>query len=231
MILEALTISLGIFLIVIVLRSVKQLAIAKNEYKKLPAKVAVFFAVWLIYLSVISYSEILADFSLPPRLPLLVVLPILSVFILSLFKKATSDFVAITSVGWLIYLQGFRIIVELIIWGGYNNGMLPLITTFEGYNYDVVIGLTAVPIAYYSKRAKFSGKILVIWNIVGLLILANTVRLFISAAYFPEAIGLSSGEIGTEFIKLPYLLIAGLFMPLAVYIHALSIKQLLMRAS
>jgi len=227
MFLEVLTVALGIFLIFIVLRSTRQLAVAKEQYKNLPTYVTIFVAVWLFYLSAISYFEVLYDFSLPPRLPLLVILPIFLVLGVSLFRKASSDFVAITSISWLIYIQGFRVIVELIIWGGNEIGMLPLITTFEGANIDVVVGLTAVPMAYYAKRDKVSNTALILWNIAGLLILANTVRLFIASAYFPESLDLSPGVIGVEFVKLPYLLIAGLFMPLAVFIHALSIKQLL----
>jgi hypothetical protein len=227
MILEALTIILGVFLIFIVLRAVKQLAEANDNYKKLPAQVTVFLALWLIYLSLISYTEVLNDFSLPPKLPLLVVLPIFVVLIISLFKKATSDLVSVTAVSWLIYIQGFRIIVELIIWGGYQIGLMPLITTFEGSNYDILVGITAIPMAYYAKSVKASRSLLILWNIAGLLVLANTVRIIITSAYFPAGIGLDTGTIGAEFVSLPYLLIPGLFMPLAVYIHALSIKQLL----
>jgi hypothetical protein len=227
MILEALTIILSVFLIFIVLRAVKQLAEANDKYKKLPSQVTVFLALWLIYLSLISYTEVLNDFSLPPKLPLLVVLPIFVVLIISLFKKATTDFVSVTAVSWLIYIQGFRIIVELIIWGGHQIGLMPLITTFEGSNYDILVGITAIPMAYYAKAAKASRSLLILWNIAGLLVLANTVRVIITAAYFPEGFVLNAGAVGAEFVSLPYLLIAGLFMPLAVYIHALSIKQLL----
>jgi hypothetical protein len=227
MLLETLTTILGVFLIFIVLRAVKHLAVTNNNYSKLPSQVAIFLAIWLIYLSVISYTEVLNDFSLPPKLPLLVVMPIFVVLIISLLKKATADFVSVTAVSWLIYIQGFRIIVELIIWGAYQIQLMPLVTTFEGNNYDVLVGISAIPMAYYAKSITASRKLLILWNIAGLLVLANTVRVIITSVYFPEAIGLSSGAFGADFVSLPYLLIPGLFMPLAVYIHALSIKQLL----
>jgi len=227
MILEALTILLAVFLIIILLRASRHLADERVEYHNLPLMLSVFLAIWLIYLSVLSYTEVLTDYSLPPKMPLLVVLPLLILIIISLFKKGTADFVAVTSVSWLIYIQSFRILVELIIWGAHKQGILPIIATFEGYNYDILVGLTAVPLAYYAKREKIAPMILLFWNIASLFILANTVRLFISAAYFPSEIGLTEHGIGPEFTKLPYLLIAGFFMPLAVFIHALSIKQLL----
>jgi hypothetical protein len=227
MILESLTIFLAVFLILVLLRATKHLADQKEEYQKLPFAMTVFIAIWLIYLSVLSYTEVLTDFSLPPKMPLLVVLPLIILIVISLFKKVTTDFVTTTSISWLIYIQSFRIIVELIIWGAHKQGIVPLITTFEGYNYDILVGLTAVPLAYYAKREKISPMILLFWNIASLLILANTVRLFISSAYFPIEIGLDDHIVGPEFARLPYLLIAGFFMPLAVYIHALSIKQLI----
>lgn len=229
MILEALTILLAFFLILVLLRAIKSMTNEVGKYQKLPWAMTIFVAFWLIYLSVLSYTEVITDFSFPPRIPLLVVLPLLMLMAISLFRRATTDFVATTSVGWLIYIQSFRIIVELIIWGLYKQGIVPIETTFEGYNYDVVVGLTAVPLAYYAKRDKISPLMLMLWNIAGLLILANTVRLFVSTVYFPEIFGQDSTMIEPAFAKLPYLLIAGFFMPLAVYIHALSIKQLLNR--
>ena len=227
MILEALTILLAVFLILIILRATTRLADSVTRHKNLPLSMTIFIAIWLIYLSILSYTDVLANFTMPPRVPLMVILPLMVLIIFSLLRKTTTELVAITSVSWLIYLQGFRIIVELIIWGAYREGIVPLQTTFEGYNYDIIIGLTAVPLAYFTKKDKVSVTVLMVWNIVGLLILANTVRFFLYSVYFPEYFGQSSPMVTEDFVKLPYLLIPGLFMPLAVFIHALSIKQLL----
>jgi len=227
MLLQALTILLAVFLILVVLRASTGLADLSEKYQKLPLTLAIFIGLWLLYLTTLSYFEVLVDFSFPPRMPLLVVMPLMVLIIISLFRKVTSDFGANAAISWLIYIQSFRIIVELIIWGAYQEGIIPIDATFEGSNFDVVVGLTAVPMAYYAKRDKVSPMALIVWNIAGLVILANTVRMFITAGYFPHLLGESSTMIGPEFVKMPYLLIAGLFMPLAVLIHGLSIKQLL----
>jgi len=227
MILVALTILLAVFLILIILRATSRLADLSDKHKNLPLSMTIFIAMWLIYLSILSTTEVLGNFTMPPRVPLLVIFPLLAVMIFTLFKKTTSTFLSITSVSWLIYIQGFRIIVELIIWGAYREGIVPLETTLEGYNFDIIIGLTAVPLAYYAKNDKVSPLVLMIWNIAGILILGNTVRFFLSSVYFPELLGQTSTMVTSDFVKLPYLLIPGMFMPLALYIHALSIKQLL----
>ena len=75
----------------------------------------------------------------------------------------------------------------------------------------------------------FSKQLIIAWNIAGLVILGNTVRVFITAAYFPEVFGESQSMLGPQFVQMPFLLIAGFFMPLAVFVHALSIKQQLIK--
>ena len=227
MILESLTILLAVFLILIILRATTRLSDSYDKYQNTPLSMTIFIAFWLIYLSVLSYTEFLVDFTFPPMMPLMVVIPLMVLIVLLLFRKATADLLSTISVSWLIYIQSFRIIVEIIIWGAYNQGIIPIETTFEGGNVDIIVGLTAVPLAYYAMRNKISPMALIIWNIAGLLILANTVRLFITAGYFPALLGQDENMLSVEFVKLPYLLIAGMFMPLAVLIHALSIKQLL----
>ncbi len=229
MILEALTLLLAVFLIMVILRATRHLADEMAEYSRLPLAVSIFIAIWLIYLSVLSYTGVLGDFTMPPKLPLLVIMPLFILITITLFNKATADFAGITSVSWLIYIQSFRIIVELIIWGAHKQGVLPQTVTFEGYNYDVFVGLTAIPLAYYARHGKAGPVLLLCWNIAGLLILANTVRLFITTAYFPLELGYEISRVDLRFVRLPFLLIAGFFMPLAVFIHALSIKQLIGR--
>ena len=225
--LQLLTTLLAITIILLVLRAAKQVADAHATLAYLPKYIAIFCAVWLFYLAGLSYFEVLTSFVLPPRIPLLVIIPLFLIMGVTLFRPATGIALSTLSFSYLIYIQSFRLIVELIIWGGYKEGFIPLIATFEGYNYDIVVGLTAVPIAHYAKKAAASRGVLIAWNVAGLIILGNTVRVFIASVYFPEWLGKSEALIGPEFVTLPFLLIAGLFMPFAVYVHALSIKQLL----
>ena len=117
-------------------------------------------------------------------------------------------------------------IVEVIIWVAYIDKILPVETTFEGHNYDVLVGLTAIPIAFYAFKNKLSNGLLIFWNVAGLLILANTVRVFVFSGFYPELLGLKS-SVGIEFLSPPLLFIAGIFMPLAVFLHALALKKLL----
>ena len=229
MVLQLLTILLAIIIALLVLRAARQVADNNDGYGKLPGRIAIFIAIWLLYLTALSYFEVLNTFAWPPRIPMMVIFPLFIILGITLARAGSKVVVSSLSLSYLIYIQSFRIIVELIIWGAYKEGFVPIIATFEGYNYDVVVGLTAVPVAHYAKKAVASRGVLIAWNVAGLVILANTVRIFIASVYFPEMVGKTEPIIGAEFVQMPYLLIAGLFMPFAVYVHALSIKQLLER--
>jgi len=226
MILKILTSLFALGLVVIVLRVVQLFAQTVKEYHWLPSIVAIFISVWLVYLSVLSHFQTLTDTGFPPRIPVFVVLPLLIILGILLFQAGSGTFVDMLSIKWLIYFQSFRIIVEVIIWGAYQKGMLPMETTFEGYNFDIAVGISAVPLATFADRIKMKKTVFLIWNVISLIILANTVRVFIGSIYYPVMFGHEYTLVGPDFFKLPYLFIPGLFLPLAVYVHAFSIKQL-----
>jgi len=188
---------------------------------------AVFTALWISYITIIAYTGILNDLSFPPRLPVFIILPIFLMMGVFLTRDATSIFCKNLETSWLIGFQSFRIIVELIIWQGFREGILPVETTFEGLNYDVVVGITAIPVAFYTNKQKLSKPFLILWNVFGLIILANTVRVFISAAYFPATLGFNEPIVNPDFLKPPYIFIAAIFMPFAVFLHALTLKKIL----
>ena len=48
---------------------------------------------------------------------------------------------------WLIGLQVFRVAVEIFLALGYRAGFVPVQMTVEGRNWDVLTGLTALPMA------------------------------------------------------------------------------------
>jgi len=190
-------------------------------------RISAFLLIWIVYLVTLSSTGIIHDFNLPPKMPLFVVGPALLIIGFVLTRKATSKLAENAPVHVLIGFQSFRIIVEIIIWMAYIQKILPVETTFEGNNYDILIGITAIPIAFYAYKGKISKGLLIFWNIAGLFILANTVRVFVFSAFFPETLEMESSKVSLQFLTPPLLFIAGIFMPLAVFLHGLSLKNLL----
>lgn len=196
-----------------------------SHTQKVISRYLAFCVFWITYIASISYSGILDNFSLPPRVPLMVVIPITLGIIWLVSRKSFESILFNTPIHIPILLQSFRIIVELLIFGAYLNGVFPKRATFEGLNYDILVGFSALLIGFLVWKNKLSIKIILFWNIVSLCILSLTAYSFISSYYFMSL----SANINYDFVKFPYILLASVLLPIAIFLHAFSIKQTLLK--
>lgn len=204
--------------------------INKSNYadkKKITTVVLIWSAGWLAYLVAISFSGILASFSFPPRMPLLVVFPALASIFYFTSRDATKKIIQSSSVYFPVNVQSFRVFVEILIYGAYMDGVLPEIVTFDGRNYDILVGWSAPVIGFLYEKNALSKKGVLAWNILSLGVLGFTIFTFVSFFYFSG----SSIEPGfMRFVRLPYLLLPGILAPCAIFYHIVSIKQCLSKA-
>ena len=131
------------------------------------------FSVWLVVTGVLGYSAKLHDFSQrPPRLMVLVGLAFVGIYFASYFA-AFSKLIEKPGLVWLIGLQVFRVAVELFLDLGYRAGFVPVQMTLEGRNWDVITGLTALPMAWLVAKNKAPKWLIYAWNTMGLVLLLN----------------------------------------------------------
>jgi hypothetical protein len=80
----------------------------------------------------------------------------------------------------LVGFQIFRVFVELWLAGGERAGFVPVQMTFRGQNFDVLTGLTAAALALYAGlHPRPDRRVVLAWNVLGLLLLANVVTIAI----------------------------------------------------
>ncbi len=183
---------------------------------------------WMAYVLTLCFSGIFTNFSLPPRIPMFLVLPFLLFLIYFLTNSKFKPLIDAVPLHWPVYFQSFRLGVELLIYYAFIKDIFPRIVTFEGYNFDILAGLTAPIIGYFvSKKINGSKTILVIWNIIGLLLLLNVVIIFNTCIYLPKLWDSSTPMIKPAYGMLPLALLAGIFMPAAVFMHLLSLSTVL----
>ncbi len=76
--------------------------------------------------------------------------------------------------------------MEIFLFLMFINGAVPVQMTFEGRNFDIIIGITAPIIAYFSFTKKLWPKIVpLLWNLAGFLLLANIYLIGILSAPGP----------------------------------------------
>jgi hypothetical protein len=85
----------------------------------------------------------------------------------------------------LIGYQGFRILVELWLHRGYEEGLFPVQMTYSGWNFDIVTGISAVAVGLLVARGVVGRRTVLAWNVVGLALLLVIVTIAILSAPLP----------------------------------------------
>ncbi len=186
---------------------------------------AVLLFAWLLLLGVLSIRGFFSNFSsLPPRLifALLTPLPVVLLFARS---RAGKQLLQQIRPQWLIYLQSFRILVEIALWLQVRSGSLPIQMSFEGRNFDILTGLLAFPVGYYCFVKKSWPPVIArLYNIAGLALLVNIVA--ISALSLPTPLRAFHNTPDSSLLTtFPFIYLPGLLVPLAYTLHILSLRQ------
>lgn len=194
-------------------------------YRNIFRRTAFLLIAWLLLLGILSIRGFFTNFSqLPPRLSfaLLVPLPLVLMFTRSRAGKQLLHYI---KPQWLIYLQSFRILVEIALWLLVRNGALPVQMSFEGRNFDILAGLLAIPVGYYCFVKKTWPPVAaLLYNIGGLVLLLNIVT--ISTLSMPTPLRVFHNQPDSSLLtKFPFIYLPGLLVPLAYTLHILSLRQ------
>ncbi|HEX5170605.1 MAG TPA: hypothetical protein VFW11_15620 [Cyclobacteriaceae bacterium] len=189
-------------------------------------KSVVTIVLWVIVVGVLSLTGFFSlPGSLPPR-PVLIILVSLVTAILLARSVKVSELLSVTPLQWLVYIQSFRIFVELILWQGYLRGLLPVQMTFEGSNFDILSGLLAIPAGWMISHNPASSRVVgIVYNVVGIILLVNilTIAVLSMPTPFRYFMNEPSNVIVGEF---PFIYIPGAFVVLAIFMHVFSLRQL-----
>ena len=182
---------------------------------------------WIGWLTILSYKGFFTDFSkLPPRPALAMLLPLPVIFVIAFSKKGTQLLQTIPS-HWLVFMQSFRVIVELLLLFAFMAGKLPVQMTFEGRNFDVLTGLFALPVGYLLARKRpYASRLAIAFNIIGIVLLLNI--LVIAVLSMPTSIRYFMNEPSNTIVaQFPFILLPGVLVPIAYTMHIFSLRQLL----
>ena len=177
---------------------------------------------WVGYLALMGNLGFFNDNSLPPRVPLFLILPIFLSLFLWLRKAGSKLIIQSIPFYFPVAIQSFRVVVELLIHATYGQGLLPRIVTYEGVNFDILVGLTAPLATGLHYRGIIGDRVLLGWNFVSLTVLASTVSTFVIAFYFGDQLNIPKFPMVVG--NLPFIFLPGIMVPFAVFMHIISIR-------
>jgi len=198
-----------------------------SKYQVPSRKFLVIVSVWILLLSLLSLSGLLNDFSnFPPRMMLVMLVPF-TLIVWFVVSRQSNNLLSRVPASWIIKMQGFRVIVELFLWWAYLDQVVPVQMTFEGRNFDVLVGLSAPLVSlWWLKPSNQRLQWVLIWNVVGLILLFNIVVVAVLSMPTPMQYFFNEPA-NTVVASFPWVLLPGILVTLAFALHLLSIKQMI----
>ncbi|MFY0651308.1 MAG: hypothetical protein JXQ96_04710 [Cyclobacteriaceae bacterium] len=182
---------------------------------------------WIGVLSVLSLSGFSSNFSAFPFNMMGVLIPPVIFLIFLTRSSSTTDILSHLDPRKLVYIQSFRIPVEILLWLLFLDNLTPVQMTFEGRNFDILVGITALLAApLFFQKGNLNWKWAIGWNVFGMILLMNILTIAILS--FPTPFRYFMNEpANTQVTQFPIIFLPGILVPIAYYMHVLSIKQIL----
>ena len=130
----------------------------------------------------------------------------------------------------LVGVQGFRILLEVMMHRAYVEGLMPVQMSFSGFNFDILTGISATVVALVLAFRPGSLLLVRIWNTAGVVLLVNILVIAVVSA--PTPIRLFHNEPANEWIAhAPWVWLPAVYVLAAVLGHILVFRRLRMEAS
>ncbi|MBP7415155.1 MAG: hypothetical protein WBC19_08785 [Pyrinomonadaceae bacterium] len=205
------------------LRAVKGVGLGK-----LPSQILIFLLpLWIFFQAVVSIGGFYQNTTaIPPRIVLFGVLPALLTIVtyVIFFRQSFIDKIPLRI---LTMLHIVRIPVEIVLLWLFQNGLVPKLMTFEGWNFDILSGILA-PIVYLIafRGDKANRGLLIAFNIIGLILLANIVTIAVLSIPTPFQ-QLAFDQPNRAVAIFPYSWLPTIVVPIVLFSHIAALWKLL----
>jgi hypothetical protein len=184
---------------------------------------------WMGATATLSASGVLRIWTLPP--PLLGFLGASAALTaLVAFSPLGRALATQVPLAWLVGFQAFRVPVEWVLHSLYEAGIVPVQMTYAGLNWDVLSGLSALPVAWLVLRGHGGARLVLVWNIAALALLVNIVNVALLSA--PTPLRVFTNEPANVFVTyVPYVWLPAVLVQAALLGHLLVFRALAARVA
>lgn len=162
--------------------------------------------------------------TMPPRYAL-VLIPPLCMIIYGLLPAQRTASTAYRNITLSTALHTIRIPIEIVLLHLYLHNTIPRLMTFEGRNFDIIIGLTAPIVTYLFYKKRIHTTTLIVWNIIGLILVTLVLINGILSAELPfQQFAFDQPNRAVTFF--PFVLLPTAIVPIIIYTHVMDIIKL-----
>jgi hypothetical protein len=179
---------------------------------------------WMVLIGAVAGTGVLGRFDVrpPPMMGVFLgTLALAAAFALSRFGKRLALGLPLST---LVAFQSFRLPLELVMHQAADEGVMPSVMSFNGYNFDILTGITATILGVWFMLGRPPRFVLVAFNVLGsvLLLAVSTVAVLalpLFAAFGPE-------QLNVWVTRFPYVWMA-VMVGCALVGHVLLTRRLL----
>ena len=212
---ENVSILLQISFIIITLISVYVFYLATNKSKT----TLVIISSWMLIQLLIGLTDFYTkNTTMPPRFILMVAPPLFLQIIIFMTNRGR-NFVENLNIKLLTGVHILRIFVEIVLYYLFVAKAIPEIMTFEGRNYDILVGLSAGFVLYFGLIHQYlSAKFIILWNIISLGLLFNIIFYGVASAQTPfQLFGFEQPNIALAYF--PFNWLPSIVVPIMMFSH------------
>lgn len=202
-------------------------AIRRSTYSKNKSTpILIALITWLAILGILSGNGFFEDtFSLPPKLIVAIIPPLLTIILLFVTKKG-KRFIDNLPLQTLTWLNTVRIPVEIGLYLLFIHKTIPRLMTFEGRNFDIISGITAPLIAWFGfVKRKLPKNVILLWNVICLLLVLNIVTNgILSVPMRLQQFAFDQPNIAVLYF--PFIWLPAFIVPVVIFTHLVAIRQL-----
>lgn len=182
-------------------------------------KLLLLFVMWGFLIGSLAVTEVFKD------KPNLFPLAILGTVVLTIVSIKRTDSQKVHP-KMLLAIHILRIPVELILYQLYLQDKIPKLMTYKGWNFDILVGISALLILVYlfSFKGKLNKNLFIIWNGIGLAFLLIIISLGILSSPLPIQ-QFAFDQPNIAILEFPYCFLPTCVVPIVLISHVLLIRH------
>ncbi|HKU36858.1 MAG TPA: hypothetical protein VJR89_01890, partial [Polyangiales bacterium] len=123
----------------------------------------------------------------------------------------------------LVMVQGFRLPLELIMHAAANEGTMPTVMSYSGYNYDIVTGASALLVGLLLQRGA-PRTLAYAWNAMGVVLLGVIIGVAFLSSPLVRAFG--DDQLNTWVAYVPFVWLPAILVVCAIAGHIVVWRRL-----
>jgi hypothetical protein len=156
---------------------------------------------------------------------MILVAALTAVTLITAFSPLGTRLASTMALSLLVGFQFFRVPVELILHRLAVEEVIPYVMTYAGWNFDILTGISAAVLGLVLVRRSLPHRVLIAWNVAGLLLLVNIVTIAVLAAPVPFQL-FRDGPSNTLPSTFPYVWLPTVLVQVALFGHLLLFRRL-----